>query len=223
MLHAGVLLTPIQTLNQQKQMNTITQMLFWVSNSLLIPNIIILLILFVRALMLLGAFYNAFVLRRRSAAVLSGFELLSAHEIRAKRGELEGIDNTLVGKYLTDLIDSKNLTQAYADYQLTEFELKADKDLSTSKLLSKVGPVLGLIGTLISMAPALTGLSTGDIEGMAYNMQIVFATTVVGLVISLVGLVTQQYKQRWYAQELNILELVSAQLLKSANDGTQEA
>ncbi|MDO4707427.1 MAG: MotA/TolQ/ExbB proton channel family protein [Porphyromonadaceae bacterium] len=204
-------------------MNTITQMLFWVSNSLLIPNIIILLILFVRALMLLGTFYNTFVLRKRSANMLSGLQHLSTPELKTRRSDLNAIDNTLIGRYIIDLMDNRSLSQTYVDYQLAEFELEAEKDLSTSKLLSKVGPVLGLIGTLISMAPALTGLSAGDIEGMAYNMQIVFATTVVGLVISLVGLVTQQYKQRWYAQELNTLELVSAQLLKSTNDDTQKA
>ena len=84
-----------------------------------------------------------------------------------------------------------------------------DKDITTSKLLSKIGPVLGLIGTLIAMSPALVGLSSGDISGMAYNMQIVFATTVVGLVISMVGLITQQLKQRWYAQESNNLYYVA--------------
>lgn len=193
-------------------MNTITQMLFWVSNSLLIPNIIILLILFVRALILLGSFYNTFMLRRRSRLSLLNLEQKSSHDIRAMSPELEGIKTSLVGKYALALIGTANLTQADVDYQLSQFEVESDRDLSTSKLLAKVGPVLGLIGTLISMSPALMGLSTGNIEGMAYNMQIVFATTVVGLVISLVGLVTQQYKQRWYAEEMNALELMSARL-----------
>lgn len=195
-------------------MNTITQVLFFVSNSLLIPNIIVLLILFVRALVLVGNFYNAFVLRRRSLSLLRDMQHLSSEQIRGQVNGLQSIKASLVGRYLLKLVSQTTLSQAEADYQLNEFELEADRDISTSKLLAKVGPVLGLIGTLISMAPALMGLSTGDIEGMAYNMQIVFATTVVGLVISLVGLVTQQYKQRWYAQEANVLELVVAKLLQ---------
>ena len=85
--------------------------------------------------------------------------------------------------------------EAYYNYMISNFENEAEKDIATSKLLAKVGPVLGLIGTLIAMSPALTGLSTGDISKMASNMQVVFATTVVGLVISLVGLVTLQFKQ----------------------------
>lgn len=199
-------------------MNTITQMLFWVANSLLIPNIIILLILFIRALMLLGTFYNTFVLRRRSSKLLVQLEKLSGQELQNQEIELSSIDSTLIARYIRSISQNQELDEAYVDYLLNQFEIDADKDLSVSRLLSKVGPVLGLIGTLISMAPALMGLSTGDIEGMAYNMQIVFATTVVGLVISLVGIVTLQYKQRWYAEELNKLELLATKLLKEKNN-----
>ena len=46
-------------------------------------------------------------------------------------------------------------------------------------------------------------------------MQVVFATTVVGLVISLVGLVTLQFKQRWYAKETNNLDYVARVLTKN--------
>lgn len=59
------------------------------------------------------------------------------------------------------------------------------------------------------MGPALVGLSTGDIASMAYNMQVAFATTVVGLFSSAIGFITQQVKQRWYMQDLNRLEYVS--------------
>ena len=40
-------------------------------------------------------------------------------------------------------------------------------------------------------------------------MQVVFATTVVGLVISAVGLISMQFKQRWYAKDVNNLDYVS--------------
>ena len=43
---------------------------------------------------------------------------------------------------------------------------------------------------------------------MAYNMQVAFATTVVGMLIAAVGVLTVQVRQRWYARELNNLEYV---------------
>ena len=98
---------------------------------------------------------------------------------------------------------------------LSDFEIAADKDLSTSKTLSKMGPMLGLMGTLIPMGPALVGLSTGDIASMAYNMQVAFATTVVGLFAAAIGFITQQVKQRWYLQDMTNLEFVAELLNES--------
>ena len=120
-------------------------------------------------------------------------------------------DNSLFIRCLRDLLTS-SYTEDYANYQISLFENEADKDLSVSRLLAKIGPILGLIGTLIAMSPALVGLSTGDISGMAYNMQVVFATTVIGLVVSATGLITQQFKQRWYAKDVHNLEYVSSVL-----------
>lgn len=37
---------------------------------------------------------------------------------------------------------------------LANFEIAADKDLAISKTVSKLGPILGLMGTLIPMGPA---------------------------------------------------------------------
>ena len=68
--------------------------------------------------------------------------------------------------------------------------------------------MLGLMGTLIPMGPALVGLAAGDITSMAYNMQVAFATTVVGIMTAVIGIITLQVKQRWYAHELNDLEYI---------------
>ncbi|MDR0506715.1 MAG: MotA/TolQ/ExbB proton channel family protein [Dysgonamonadaceae bacterium] len=192
-------------------MEIISKSLFWVANSLLIPDIIILLILFGRALLLVGSFYNQSMMKRRNDKLFSKTIKELSPE---KTGELKSLlpkkDNSLFVKYLREMLAYKEatVTEAYAEYLLCNFENEADKDLSLSKMLAKMGPVLGLIGTLIAMSPALVGLSTGDISGMAYNMQVVFATTVVGLTVSAIGLVTLQFKQRWYAKDIYNLEYV---------------
>ena len=138
-------------------METISQVLFWVANSLLIPDIILLLLLFIRSLLLIGGVYNQYMTKRKNDKQM----------------------NRLIKELTPDTIG----------------ELKG-----------------ALIGTLIAMSPALVGLSTGDIAGMAYNMQVVFATTVVGLVVSAVGLVSLQFKQRWYAKDVNNLDYVARKL-----------
>ena len=190
-------------------MDNISQILFLVSDSLLIPDIIVLLVLFVRALFLLGSFYNQYITKYKNERQLRPIlNQLTPERMEELQAALPEKDNSLYIKYLRAIL-ARPADDTYADYMITNFENDAEKDVVTSKLLAKVGPVLGLIGTLIAMSPALTGLSQGDISKMASNMQVVFATTVVGLVVSLVGLVTLQFKQRWYAKEVNQLDYIT--------------
>lgn len=190
-------------------MDNISQILFLVSDSLLIPDIIVLLVLFVRALFLVGSFYNQYITKYKNERQLSPIlNQLTPERMEELQAALPEKDNSLYIKYLRAIL-ARPADDTYADYMITNFENEAEKDVVTSKLLAKVGPVLGLIGTLIAMSPALTGLSQGDISKMASNMQVVFATTVVGLVVSLVGLVTLQFKQRWYAKEVNQLDYIT--------------
>lgn len=186
-------------------------MLFWVANSLLIPDVIILLLLFVRSLILIGGTYNMYMAKRKNDRAFDA--LVKEGRTDELRRLLPAKDNSLYVSYLRDLL-SHSPSDDYAEFLLAKFENEAEKDISLSKMLAKIGPVLGLIGTLISMSPALVGLSTGDISGMAYNMQVVFATTVVGLVVSAVGLVSMQFKQRWYAKDVNNLDYVSRMLME---------
>ena len=190
-------------------MDNISQILFLVSDSLLIPDIIVLLVLFVRALFLVGSFYNQYITKYKNERQLRPIlNALTPERIDELQAALPERDNSLYIKYLRAIL-ARPADDTYADYMITNFENDAEKDVVTSKLLAKVGPVLGLIGTLIAMSPALTGLSQGDISKMVFNMQMVFATTVVGLVVSLVGLVTLQFKQRWYAKEVNQLDYIT--------------
>lgn len=199
-------------------METISQTLFWVANSLLIPDIILLLLLFIRALLLVGGIYNQYMTKRRNDSRLNDrIRNLSRETVSELAEALPTSDNSLFVRYLRDLLTTPP-SGDYSDFLISNFENEAEKDIILSRLLTKIGPVLGLIGTLIAMSPALVGLSTGDIGGMAYNMQVVFATTVVGLVISGVGLVSLQFKQRWYAKEVIDLDYVARKLIENSTE-----
>jgi biopolymer transport protein ExbB/TolQ len=94
------------------------------------------------------------------------------------------------------------------------------RELERLKFILKVGPMLGLMGTLIPMGPALVGLASGNIASMAYNMQMAFATTVVGIFIGAVGLITFSVKKLWYSEEITNLQYVlDLQLFKQKEDG----
>ena len=196
-------------------MDQISKLLFLIANSLLIPDILFLILLFLRSLMLVGSFYNAFMQRRHTTRLIGDVRSLTPETLAELQASLPKTRRSAFVEHLDDLLQREGLTEDYVNYQLSSYEHVAEKDLTLSKLLTKIGPVLGLVGTLIAMSPALVGLSSGDIAAMAYNMQVVFATTVVGLVISLAGLVTLQYKQRWYTKDVALLDYISSLLLDS--------
>ena len=192
-------------------MNYISDILYWISTGLLVPVIVLLIFFFGRALLLIGGFFGQYMAIRRTAALL-GKELdgLNRDNVATLSERLPKKNPSLVVTYMKRLLKADGA--AMRQRLLADFEIGADKDLATSKTLSKMGPMLGLMGTLIPMGPALVGLSTGDIASMAYNMQVAFATTVVGLFAAAIGFITGQVKQRWYLKEMTDLEFVAALL-----------
>ena len=195
-------------------MEIISDLLYWLSTGLLVPVIVALILLFLRSLLLIGSFFGQYLAIRKSAAqIRKALTGITSENIDSVTANLPKKSDMLVVSFVKKMIENKD---NYAEVKrlLAEFEIAADKDLSTCKMLSKLGPMLGLMGTLIPMGPALAGLASGDIESMARNMQVAFATTVTGLVAAAIGYVTQQVKQRWYLQDMTNLEYLSDILKK---------
>lgn len=197
-------------------MELISDILYWISTGLLVPVIVALILLFLRSLLLIGSFFGQYLmLRKTSAQVRSALTNVTFDTLDQVEQKLPQKSNAPVIGFIRQMIAARD-SQAEVQRLLAEYEIAADRDLSTSKLLSKLGPMLGLMGTLIPMGPALAGLATGDIESMARNMQVAFSTTVTGLVAAAIGFVTQQVKQRWYQQDMTQLEYL-AEILISSN------
>ena len=198
-------------------MNYITDVLYWISTGLLVPVIVLLIALFIRSLLLIGSFFGQYVAIRKTEGILrQEFDSLTTENLEQLAERLPKKSNSLVIKTIKQIMEVKD-SPAHVSRLLADYEILADKDLATSKTLSKMGPMLGLMGTLIPMGPALVGLSTGDIASMAYNMQVAFATTVVGLFAAAIGFITQQVKQRWYLQDMTNLEFLSEMLNEKKN------
>ncbi len=196
-------------------MTYISDILYWISTGLLVPVIILLILLFFRALILIGNFFGQYLAIRRTESQLRAlFADLNKENLATLAERLPKTGGQLVILYIQKLLAAKD-SPAHVQKLLAEFEMEADKDLSTSKTLVKMGPMLGLMGTLIPMGPALVGLAAGDIASMAYNMQVAFATTVIGLFSSAIGFITQQVKQRWYLSDMTNLEFL-AEIMKEA-------
>ena len=198
-------------------MNAISDIMFWISTGLLVPVIVLLILLFFRSLLLVGSFFGQYVsIRKTDKLIREQMETLHVDNIDHFGSKLPEKSSSLVLMFMKRILAEQG-NKAQVQRLLANFEIAADKDLATSKTLTKLGPILGLMGTLIPMGPALVGLSTGDIASMAYNMQVAFATTVIGLVAGAIGFLTQQVKQRWYLQDMTNLECL-VEVLNEKNE-----
>ena len=189
-------------------MKYVSNVLFWISNGLLVPVIVGLLYFFVNSILLLGIFFNQYLTHSKQTNLLQKtLDSLRADNMEKLTVEAGKLPQSNFTDFLRNIIEAPS--KAYSNRLLADYEVRADAELGKYKLLTKFGPILGLMGTLIPMGPALAGLATGDVASMAYNMQIAFATTVVGLFVGAIGYVLLQIKQRWFVAELADLEFIA--------------
>lgn len=202
-------------------MKFITDIMFWVSNGLLIPVIVGLIALFILSLLLLGGYLGVRQRQRVHAKKYAPiFDTIKYSGLKPLRETLEAADRaTPFEKIALDLLQ---VALAERNYLISSYELELEKRLSRPKILTKFGPILGLMGTLIPMGPALVALGTGDVASMAYNMQVAFATTVLGMFASGVGYFLLQALRAYNQRNLIWLDYINDSL-NDQHDETPKA
>jgi biopolymer transport protein ExbB/TolQ len=93
---------------------------------------------------------------------------------------------------------------------LADFDFDSQRRLARTRLLVRAGPALGLMGTLIPLSPALTGLANGNTTALSENLRVAFSVTVVGLLIGAVAFGLSLSRDRMYGQDLSDLEYLAA-------------
>lgn len=97
---------------------------------------------------------------------------------------------------------------------LADFDLDSLRRLERTRLLVRAGPALGLMGTLIPLSPALTGLADGDTKQLSDNLRVAFSITVLGLLVGAVAFGVALVRDRLYAQDFSDVEFVAATLTR---------
>ena len=103
--------------------------------------------------------------------------------------------------------------------KLVEFEEeKMDKTLSQTDTITRVGPTLGLMGTLIPMGPGLAALGVGDVNTLAESLTVAFNTTIVGIGSGALCYVVSKVRRGWYERYLSDLDALSDAVLSYMNN-----
>jgi biopolymer transport protein ExbB/TolQ len=88
------------------------------------------------------------------------------------------------------------------EHLLLEREERLRHSLAASRMLVKVGPSMGLLGTLIPMGTSLASLATGNLEAMAGQMVVAFTTTIIGLATGTLAYVVAAARQGWVNESI---------------------
>ncbi|MCK4475391.1 MAG: MotA/TolQ/ExbB proton channel family protein [Methanophagales archaeon] len=190
--------------------------LYTVTLALLYPVIIGLLVLLVYSFAETGAFFSEYTSRNRNLKKLrigcgEAKEFLAGGEIeKASETVMSSGSSYLLSKFINDLSEfiGRGNFKTEAEKLLQEYEITVWERTEKERILIRVGPMLGLMGTLIPMGPALMNLASGNISEMATNMIVVFSTTVLGLLIGGINYVMATIKKRWYSHDLSDMEYV---------------
>lgn len=85
---------------------------------------------------------------------------------------------------------------------MTIFEKIARQRIERTDIITRVSPMLGLMGTLIPLGPGLAGLGKGDLSILTTSVTIAFDTTVLGLLAGIIGFILGRLRRRWYDEIL---------------------
>jgi len=199
--------------------HSIDEVIFHVASALQVPVLIATLVALALVIFELGSFVIELQGRRRRR-----FATLSTDSEQAHRALLAG-DRKGAAVAVSGLAQSAAMAGTIAfivehartdgsDQQLNkalaDFDFGSQRRLARTRLLVRAGPALGLMGTLIPLSPALTGLANGNTAALSTNLRVAFSVTVVGLLIGAVAFGLSLARDNMYGQDLSDLEYLAA-------------
>jgi biopolymer transport protein ExbB/TolQ len=100
--------------------------------------------------------------------------------------------------------------EAGIEHALADYELAVQRRLDHTRILIRTGPALGLMGTLIPLAPGLAALGRGEVSTLATDLRSAFAATTIGLLVGTVAFALTLTRTRMYSEDLTALERAAA-------------
>ena len=184
--------------------------IYLISSSLLYPALFLLVLLTLWVIIYAGSFFAEWLERLKltefSAAKLSSL---------SREDNSQKIVSHRVASYvkrLKPLLNGSETEEIEIENLLQDNNLKMWKSLDRIRMIIRVGPSLGLIGTLIPMGTGLAAMGQGDMVKLSSDLVIAFTTTVVGLAIGIAAYFFYTVKRRWVEEDIKNMEIATEML-----------
>ncbi|MEW5691707.1 MAG: MotA/TolQ/ExbB proton channel family protein [Candidatus Hydrogenedentota bacterium] len=193
--------------------------IYGISSSLLYPVMVLLIILFAWMVIFAGGFFAEWIDRLRLKKNVDITKYLS--QIQREKELPESVKMQLpmrvrtYAEKLTSLLQTKDdFFQEKVEALIQEKEMKLTKEVDRTRLVVRIGPSLGLMGTLIPMGTGLAALSQGNLTQLTSSLIIAFTTTVVGLALGILAYFFTTIKSRWVQEDMRNIELITEAMVK---------
>ena len=114
------------------------------------------------------------------------------------------------------------MLEALAAQLLETEEARWNRTVLWTDLIARLGPMFGLLGTLIPLGPGIIALGQGDTFTLSQSLLTAFDTTVAGLLAAALASVISAVRKRWYrryATDLETLAECILELVKQKKEG----
>ncbi len=194
--------------------------IYLVSSALLYPALVLLSALVLWMLAFSGSFAAEWLSRHRLKRTMTRLTRESAWN-----GDSPSSSSRAVQAYCATLSETlaklQKIDEALIENLLQRHSAALWESLDTIRLVIRIGPGLGLIGTLIPMGTGLAALGQGDITRLSSDLVIAFTTTVVGLALGLVAYAFYWSKRRWIEDDIRTIEYCTEIMVREYGVRTQ--
>ena len=203
----------------------LTSGLNMISQSLQIPVVIFLIIFAFFAVVTLGSLIAEYTSRKKVSVDLLEELIYKISNAGSSDELMDIIKNAKIYEnqkvVLVKVLRAESLTvdtrKTLARKLIEAEESKLAKSIERTDIVTRIGPTLGLMGTLIPMGPGLAALGAGDVNTLANAIIVAFDTTVVGIGAGAVGYFVSKVRRRWYEEDLSNLDALIDALLDKLN------
>ncbi len=201
---------------------SLSTILHTISQALLNPVLLILAVLIVVSVWQVGDVLVEYWLERRRRCK-DVPQLLNALHAAGYAGAAQVIEQSTLAKRQKQLLQpllgrydlGRTELEVLAARLLGEEEQRYQKTLLAPDMVMKLGPMFGLLGTLIPLGPGIVALGHGDTASLAESLGVAFDTTVAGVISAAVCSVISKVRKGWYDDQLQMMEAVMEYIVEA--------
>ena len=215
-------------MNEVIEQTYLADILHIISQGLLAPTMAIIILLIAVSLFFIGQIIVEFFSERRSfkqniPAIINEINDASYDDVT------DAIEQSKLLKFQKAalIIGSRNMGLpeeslfALAQVQCATMARRYQRRVAWTDTIAKIGPMLGLMGTLIPLGPGIVALGQNDLSTLSSSLLVAFDATVCGLVCAIVALIISKIRSGWYQEYTNTLEAVMSCVIEKAAEARE--